>query len=120
MKKILIVEDQEDIREVIRITLALEDYELLEASDGHDGLALAASCHPDLVLSDVMMPGLDGLQLCRRIKDDPSLKRTAVVLLSARSQPQDRQAGTRAGADAYLVKPYGPQELLNTINRLVR
>ena len=119
MKKILIVEDQEDIREVIRITLELENFELHEAADGVEGLRLAGNLRPDLVLSDVMMPGMDGLQLCQRIKGDPGLKRTKVVLLSARGQPEDRRAGASAGADAYLAKPYGPLELLATVKRVI-
>jgi CheY-like chemotaxis protein len=119
MKKILIVEDQADIREVIRITLELEDFELHEAANGDEGLRLASQLRPDLVLSDVMMPGMNGLQLCQRIKGDPSLKRTKVVLLSARGQPEDRKAGNAAGADAYLAKPYGPLELLATVKRMI-
>ena len=119
MKKVLIVEDQADIREVIRITLELEDYELHEAVDGADGLRQATQIKPDLVLSDVMMPGLDGLALCRRIKDDPALKRTRVVLLSAKGRPEDRAAGTQAGCDVYMAKPYGPLDLLNTVRRLI-
>jgi CheY-like chemotaxis protein len=119
MKKILIVEDQEDIREVIRITLEMEDFELHEAANGVDGLRMASQVRPDLVLSDVMMPGMDGLQLCKRIKGDPGLKRTKVVLLSARGQPEDRKAGASAGADAYLAKPYGPLDLLDTVRRMI-
>jgi CheY-like chemotaxis protein len=119
MKKILIVEDQEDIREVIRITLELEDYELHEAVDGNEGLRMVRQLKPDLVLSDVMMPGLDGLQLCRSIKDDSTLKRTKVVLLSARGRPEDSKAGSQAGADAYLAKPYGPLDLLDTVRRMI-
>jgi CheY-like chemotaxis protein len=119
MKKILIVEDQEDIREVIRITLELEDFELHEAADGQEGLRMASQIRPDLVLSDVMMPGLDGLQMCQRIKADPGLRRTKVVLLSARGQPEDRKAGAAAGADAYMAKPYGPLDLLATVKRLI-
>ena len=119
MKKILIVEDQADIRDVIRITLELEKYELHDAVDGADGLRKAQQLRPDLVLSDIMMPGLDGLQLCKQIKSDPVLKRTRVVLLSARGQPADRQAGLAAGADAYLSKPYGPLDLLATVKRAI-
>ena len=119
MKKILIVEDQEDIREVIRITLELEDFELHEAADGNEGLRMVTQLRPDLVLSDVMMPGMDGLQLCRQIKGDPQLRRTKVVLLSARGQPDDRKAGSAAGADAYMSKPYGPLDLLSTVRRMV-
>jgi two-component system, OmpR family, phosphate regulon response regulator PhoB len=117
MKKILIVEDHEDVREVIRITLEGEDYELHEAADGLQGLAMARQLKPDLVLSDVMMPGLDGVQLCQQIRADPGLRRTRVVLLSARGQGSDRQAGVAAGADAYLTKPYGPLDLLDTVQR---
>ncbi len=119
MKKILIVEDQEDIREVIRITLELEKYELHDAVDGADGLRKTQQMRPDLVLSDVMMPGMDGLELCKQIKGDPALRRTKVVLLSARGQPADRQAGISAGADAYLSKPYGPLDLLATVKRAI-
>jgi two-component system, OmpR family, phosphate regulon response regulator PhoB len=120
MKKVLIVEDQEDIRDVIRITLELEDFELREATDGHDALRQAAQWRPHLILSDVMMPGLDGLQLCQRIKADPALRRTPVLLLSARGQAADVQAGLQAGADAYLTKPYGPSQLLSAVQRLLR
>lgn len=119
MKKILIVEDHEDIREVIRITLEMERYELHEAADGQQALRLAAQIRPDLVLSDVVMPGMDGLSLCKQIKGDPALKRTKVVLLSSRDRPEDRKTGTGAGADAYVVKPYSPLDLLSTVRRVV-
>jgi two-component system, OmpR family, phosphate regulon response regulator PhoB len=119
MKKILIVEDQEDIREVIRITLELEDFDIHEAADGNEGLRMATQLRPDLVLSDVMMPGMDGLQMCQRIKSDPGLKRTKVILLSARGLPDDRKAGTAAGADAYMAKPYGPLDLLATVRKVI-
>ena len=119
MKTVLIVEDQEDIRDVIRITLELEEFALHEAVDGVEGLRMAQQLKPDLVLSDVMMPGMDGLALCRRIKAESALRRTKVVLLSARGQPEDRKAGSAAGADAYLAKPYGPLELLATVKRLI-
>ncbi len=119
MKKVLIVEDQTDIRELIKITLELEPLELHEATDGEHGLRLAGSLRPDLVISDVLMPGLDGLQLCRRIKAEAGLRRTKVVLLSALGRPEDHRAGTSAGADAYLAKPYGPLELLATVRRMI-
>jgi DNA-binding response OmpR family regulator len=120
MKKVLIVEDQEDVREVIRITLELEDFSIHEAPDGNAGLAQAQRLHPDLMLLDVMMPGMDGLQLCQRIKSDPTLKRTKVVMLSARTQAHDRAAAAKAGADHYLSKPFSPIELLDTVNRILR
>ena len=120
MKKILIVEDQPDIRKLIRMTLEFEDYEIHEAADGAAGLRLASAVGPDLVLLDVMMPGeLDGLQVCQRIKSDPKLAGLKVVLLTARGQARDREAGQLAGADDYLVKPFSPLQLIETIERLV-
>jgi two-component system, OmpR family, phosphate regulon response regulator PhoB len=120
MKKVLIVEDQEDILEVIRITLELDDLELHSASDGEAGIQLAAKLRPDLILSDVMMPRMDGLQLCKRVKTEPSLKRTKLILLSARGSTEDRRAGLAAGADAYLTKPYSPLQLLETVRQVLR
>ena len=120
MKKILIVEDQPDIRKLIRMTLEFEDYEIHEAADGAFGLRMASAVGPDLVLLDVMMPGeLDGLQVCQRIKSDPKLAGLKVVLLTARGQARDREAGQVAGADDYLVKPFSPLQLIETIERLV-
>jgi len=118
MKKVLIVEDQSDVRELIRITLELEDFEIHEAADGLDGLAQAQRLRPDLMLLDVMMPGLDGLQLCQRVKSDPALRRTRVVMLTARNQVADRRLADQAGADHYLAKPFSPLELLEVVNRL--
>jgi DNA-binding response OmpR family regulator len=120
MKKILIVEDQPDIRKLIRMTLEFEDYEIHEAADGALGLRLASAVGPDLVLPDVMMPGeFDGLQVCQRIKSDPNLAGLKVALLTARGQARDREAGQLAGADDYLVKPLSTLQLIETIERLV-
>jgi CheY-like chemotaxis protein len=120
MKKVLIVEDQDDVREVIRITLELEDFEIHDARDGASGLAQAAKLRPDIVLLDVMMPGeLDGLQVCHRLKSDPDTRHIKVVLLTARGQARDREAGQLAGADEYLVKPFSPLQLIETIERLL-
>ena len=120
MKKILIVEDQPDIRKLIRMTLEFEDYEIHEAADGAFGLRMASAVGPDLMLLDVMMPGeLDGLQVCQRIKSDPRLAHIKVVLLTARGQARDREAGQQSGADDYLVKPFSPLQLIETIERLL-
>jgi len=120
MKRVLIVEDQTDIRKLIRMTLEFEDYEIHEASDGSFGLRLAGAVLPDLVLLDVMMPGdMDGLQVCRAIKTDQALRGIKVVLLSARGQARDLEAGKQAGADEYLVKPFSPLQLIDTIERLM-
>ena len=121
MKRILIVEDQPDIRKLISMTLEFEQYEIHEASDGAFGLRMASAVAPDLVLLDVMMPGeMDGLQVCKRIKTDPKLQHIKVVLLTARGQSRDREEGQQAGADGYLIKPFSPLQLIETIEGLLQ
>ncbi len=120
MQRVLIVEDQPDIRKLIRMTLEFEAYEIAEAPDGAQGLRMAQEIQPDLMLLDVMMPGeLDGLQVCQRIKADPALAHIKVVLLTARGQASDLDAGQTVGADEYLVKPFSPLQLVDTIERLM-
>lgn len=120
MKRVLIVEDQADIRKLIRMTLELEPYELHEAANGAEGLQQAVALQPDLILLDVMMPGaLDGLQVCARVRALPALQATRVVLLTARGLAQDRDDGQRAGADAYLIKPFSPLQLVEIVERLM-
>ena len=120
MKRVLIVEDQADIRKLIRMTLEFEPYEIFEAPDGVTGLRMAAELQPSMLLLDVMMPGeLDGLQVCRLVRADPQLSGTRVLLLSARGQARDREAGVQAGADDYLIKPFSPLQLVETIERLM-
>ncbi len=119
MKKVLIVEDHADIRRLIRMSLEFEDCQILEASDAGDGWETARAERPDLVLLDVMMPGpLSGLDLCRALRADPALRKVQVVMLSACGSSADRQAGLDAGADAYLVKPFSPMQLLGLIGSL--
>ena len=119
MKRVLIVEDQPDIRKLIHMTLEFEAYEIHEAAGGTTGLRMAQALQPDLMLLDVMMPGeLDGLQVCQRVKHDPALAHVKVVLLTARGQARDREAGGKAGADEYLVKPFRPLQLIDTIEKL--
>ena len=117
-RKILIVEDQDDIRRLIRLTVQLEDYEVFEADSGDSGLAMALEIKPDLVLLDVLMPGvLDGLHVCRAIKAGP--KPPPILLLTALGGRSRIAAGQKAGADAYLLKPFSPLQLVDTINRLL-
>ena len=118
-KRILIVEDHADIRKLVRLTLEFEDYEIHEAVNADEGLEAVRRLRPDLLLLDVMMPGkLNGLDLCRLVKTDLSLGRPQVVLLTARGQSQDMEAGMNAGADAYLLKPFSPLKLIATIDTL--
>ena len=119
VKKILIVEDHADIRKLIRMTLELEDFEIHEAVDADSGLEALLALKPDLVLLDIMMPGdMDGLGLCRYIKAHEELKAAKVIMLTARGQAKDIEAGREAGSDAYLVKPFGCLHLMNTIESL--
>ena len=100
--------------------LEFEAYEIAEAPDGAQGLRMAQEIQPDLMLLDLMMPGeLDGLQVCQRIKADPALAHIKVVLLTARGQASDLDAGQTVGADEYLVKPFSPLQLVDTIERLM-
>ena len=119
MTRILIVEDKPEIRSLIRMTLEFADAEIHEAASAEEGWRQVGELQPQVLLLDVMMPGgVDGLALCRRIKTDPRTRRIKVVMLSARGQPSDLQAGRDAGADDYLVKPFSPRELLKVVNRL--
>ncbi|MGY0194275.1 response regulator transcription factor [Leptothrix sp. BB-4] len=120
MKKILIVEDQPDIRELIRMTLEIEDYDVHEADRGDAAVALAGRVQPDLMLLDVMMPGgIDGFEVCRRMRADARFKRTRIVMLTARDSAADRATGLRAGATDYLAKPFSPRQLLEVVSRVL-
>jgi len=114
----LVVDDHADIRKLIRLTLEFEDVEIHEAPDAATAVATAQALRPDLVLLDVMMPGaFDGLEACRRLRADPALAHTRILLLSARGQRSDIEAGLAAGADAYLLKPFSPLALLETVQQ---
>ena len=116
---VVVVEDQADIRKLVRMTLSISEAAVYEADSGESGLRLVNELHPPVVLMDIMMPGeIDGLEACRRIKQDPRLNKTRVVMLTARGQEADLAAGKAAGADAYLVKPFSPLELLDTVAEL--
>lgn len=121
MIKILVTDDQADLRRLVRWALELlaMPYELKEASNGSMALDKAKEIKPDIMLLDIMMPGgLNGLEVCERIKADPELSGTKVILLSARGQSHDINAGLAAGADAYMVKPFSPMRLLEAIEEM--
>lgn len=115
MKKVLIVDDQQDIRRLISLTLG-KRYEILEAADSGAALKLLEGNRPDAIVLDVMMPGgMDGFELLKRIKGDPSLCSIIVVMVTARGQSSDLETGVRSGADAYLIKPFSPLQLMNIL-----
>ena len=119
MQKILVCDDEANIRNIMDFSLEAEGFLVLEAADGDAALRMAASEQPDLVLLDVMMPGNDGLTVCRHLKENPATAHIPVLLLTARASNADREAGLAAGADGYVTKPFSPQRLVDKINELL-
>ncbi len=121
MKKILIVDDQPAVRELVSVTLEIGPYRILTAENGDQALAMARTEMPELILLDVQMPGgsVDGLDVCRSLKQDERTKRIYIVMLTAKGQDWDKQAGREAGADDYFVKPFSPLELMNKVESVL-
>ncbi len=117
MATILVVDDDRKITDMLRRTLAYEGYQVLTAADGHEALDKAQAHRPDLVVLDWLMPGLDGLEVARRIR---LADNTLILMLTARDAVEDRVTGLDSGADDYLVKPFTPAELLARIRALLR
>lgn len=118
--KILIVEDEEHIRELIRFNLQNNGYEALAAADGLQGLEAARVNLPDLILLDLMLPKMDGLDVCRAIKADPATAGIPIIMLTARSGETDKVLGLELGADDYLTKPFSIRELMARIKAVLR
>ena len=108
---VLAADDDEDILELVAFRLERSGYTVLRASDGEEALRVALEAKPDLAVLDVMMPKLDGFELTRRLRAEDATSRMPIILLTARAQDADVQAGFDAGADDYLRKPFSPQEL---------
>lgn len=120
-KRILIVDDQGELRKLIRMTLEFEDYELHEANSGTRAIELVASVQPDILILDVMMPGeLDGFAVCEKIKSEDETRSIYILLLTARGQDTDIKRGEEAGADAYLIKPFSPLELIEIVKKALQ
>ncbi len=116
-KRILVVEDEDAIRETLRYNLAREGYVVLEAGTGPDALAMARAERPDLILLDVMLPGLSGLEVCRVLRQESS---TPILMLTAKGSEVDKVVGLQLGADDYVTKPFSFNELLARITALLR
>jgi CheY-like chemotaxis protein len=119
MARVLIVDDDKVIQQLIEVNLELEGYDTSRASDGEEALGAVKSFRPDLVILDVMMPKMDGREVCRRIKADAKTKHIPVVFLSARAQDLDVQSGLELGAAAYITKPFDPVDLLQVVERVL-
>jgi CheY-like chemotaxis protein len=116
--RVLVVEDDDVIRQLITVNLELEGFEVIPATDGLDALDKVVDAKPDVVTLDVMMPRLDGWGTAEQIRANPATAHVKIVLLSARAQETDLQRGERIGVDAYLTKPFDPDELIEVVRRL--
>jgi two-component system alkaline phosphatase synthesis response regulator PhoP len=119
-EKILVVEDEEDILELVRFNLAREGFRVECASTGEEALAKAKKAPPDLVLLDILLPGLDGLEVCRFLKQDSRTGHIPIVMLTARSEDADIVAGLELGADDYVTKPFSPRVLVARVKAVLR
>ena len=119
-KTIIVVEDEPDLVDVVTYNLQREGYLVLTAQRGDEGLNLIRSERPDLVLLDLMLPGMDGLSICRQMKSDSSLREIPIIIASAKGEESDVVIGLELGADDYLAKPFSPRELLARIKAVLR
>ena len=116
---VLVIDDDPVILELLRVNFEIEGFDVLTAHDGDEGLELAQSNHPDVVISDIMMPRRDGLQLLSDLKGDPRTEGLPVILLSAKAQKSEVQHGLDLGADDYITKPFDPIKLIERLNAVV-
>jgi len=120
MKRVLIIEDDRDIVELVRYNLANEGFQVNAAYDGGAGLTALKKSTPDLLLLDLMLPKLSGLEICREVRRDDSLNRLPILMLTARGEEADRVVGLEMGADDYVTKPFSPRELVARVKALLR
>jgi DNA-binding response OmpR family regulator len=119
MPKILIAEDEPDIRDLVAFTLRFAGYEVVAATNGEEAVQIASREYPDLILMDVRMPRMTGYDACRVMKANPELKDIPVVFLSAKGQDAEIQHGLEAGAEEYLLKPFAPDQLTDRVRAIL-
>jgi CheY-like chemotaxis protein len=117
--KVLVCDDEDVLRVLLRVTLESHGHSVVEARDGEESLQRARCERPDVIILDMMMPGPSGLDVVAELRCDPDLATTPVVMLSARTQADDREAAARAGADRFLAKPFSPLELVRVVDELL-
>ena len=120
MATILVVDDEEPIQELLRFNLEKEGYVVCGATDGQEALKHVESDHPDLIVLDLMLPGMDGLEVCRRIRSNPKFQQIPIIMLTAKGEEIDTVLGLELGADDYMTKPFSPRELLARIKARLR
>jgi two-component system cell cycle response regulator DivK len=119
-KQILVVEDQEDNRRILRDLLTSAGFDLVEATTGEEGVTLAETRHPDLILMDIQLPGLDGYETTRRIKANPALQHTPIIAVTSYALSGDDVKAREAGCDGYVTKPFSPRALLAKVREYLR
>ncbi len=119
MARVLVVDDDPMILHLVRLNLELEGHEVVEAADGRSALHAVREDPPDVVVLDIMLPEVDGLEVCRRLQQDPVTAKVPVVLLSARALASDVQRGLSSGAVEYITKPFDPSDLIDVVERSV-
>jgi two-component system alkaline phosphatase synthesis response regulator PhoP len=119
-ERLLVVEDDTDIRELIRHTMVREGYEVTPTAQGEEGLKLAQEGNFDLILLDLMLPGISGLDVCKSVRSNPALRRTGILIITAKDEEVDVVTGLELGADDYLVKPFSVRVLLARVRALLR
>jgi phosphate regulon transcriptional regulator PhoB len=119
-QKILIVEDEPDIRKLVHYNLAQERYKVLEAEDGERALKIVDRDRPNLVILDLMLPGLSGLEVCKTLREKPETAKLPILMLTAKAGEADRVLGLEIGADDYLAKPFSPRELIARVRAILR
>jgi len=117
--RVLVIDDDPVILELLRVNFEIEGFDVITASDGEEGFARAQALHPDVVISDIMMPKRDGLQLLGDLKGSPGTEDLPVILLSAKAQKSEVQQGLDLGADDYITKPFDPIKLIDRLNAVV-
>lgn len=120
MSDILIIDDEKDIVETIEYNLKKENFTVHKAYDGLSGIRVAKETIPDLILLDLMLPGMDGIELCKTLKKNESTKKIPIIMLTAKKQEVDKIVGLEVGADDYIVKPFGMRELIARIKTVLR
>lgn len=115
MKKVLIVDDEADIIEILQYVLETQGYECITAFDGEEGLKLAREANPDLIILDVMMPKINGYKISRLLKFDAKYKDIPIIMITARSQDEDKAIGEETGADEYITKPFQVDEVVEKV-----
>jgi len=119
-QKILVVEDEPDIRKLVNYNLAQEQYTVLEAEDGEQALKIVRRDKPNLVILDLMLPGLSGMEVCKRLREQSDTARLPILMLTAKAGEADRVVGLEMGADDYLAKPFSPRELVARVRAILR